>query len=492
MSFQKFKSVSIAAITALSGCSTTFEVQVPQSQFQDFAKCLANPQSTYKVKEPATPLITQVFGATIDDNLMRNAAGSDHEFITSSMLEGVTPPPSNSDADWLTLQSTLGGTPTELSAAADKAEAVFRHPVHQVILGIYNNLAGKQPTSISDLDANDVMSYVQQVRDVASIDGWSAYSARAAARITYFNSQVNAVRAKSLDDKPNQQLTQLQLQLQRAQQEFIASTYISAYVKAYFRNGEFAQLNWTAGNPILTLEQLAGITSGTDQANIQRILTALTPPQGSINSVVTDIDAIIQNDLNGTIGKVATAGLVTRGGDSLAMPVVTVSLVATNPKPLSITKVDGNTVLEDVVRVTFEAIFDSMNQIPAVSNATGVSLPPAIALKDFSKIEPATPGQGSVVMSQTSFNQIDSNGSEAAALTSSALANLIRGINVAALNNEAVANTLTSIAATTARKVSERVSWCYYSLPASEVSQDTQPKSTKSVSVNLTYGFLGL
>jgi hypothetical protein len=70
--------------------------------------------------------------------------------------------------------------------------------------------------------------------------------------------------------------------------------------------------------------------------------------------------------------------------------------------------------------------------------------------------------------------------------------NLIRGANIAALNNEALANTLTMIAATTARKVTERVTWCYYAVvgPQPEGSLaplNSSPRDSRTVTFSLKH-----
>jgi hypothetical protein len=144
-----------------------------------------------------------------------------------------------------------------------------------------------------------------------------------------------------------------------------------------------------------------------------------------------------------------------------------------------------------VVRVTFEALFDSMNRIPAVSGATGVKFPKeyaSVALPDFTKVV-STYRKGPTMNSEE-FGEIDADGGKADALVSSAMANLIRGANIAALNNEALANTLTKIASTTARKVTERVTWCYYAVigpPTTGGLENSAPRSSKSVVFSLKH-----
>src|SRR5882672_11569118 len=148
--------------------------------------------------------------------------------------------------------------------------------------------------------------------------------------------------------------------------------------------------------------------------------------------------------------------------------------------------------MEDVVRVTFEALFDSINRVPAFSKATAVYGFPKeyqdIALPDFSQIvstyRETSPGVPGPTTDPDSFGKVDADGAKAQALTASAVATLIRGANIAALNNEALANSLSMIAATTARKVTERVTWCYYAVIGPQPTktldaQNSAPRSSK-------------
>lgn len=476
---KRFTGISAGAAMLLSGCSTTVEIQVPQSNIAELKECLKDPSSTYT--QPATPPL-RAFGFEFV-NFRAEAGGPDRLFVTDAMLQGDRLPLDDTQSRDA---GSFKDTREELNASVRGVDAVFHHDVHQAMLASYNQLVRTGSSgagSVSDISAEQVLDYVRRVRNVTSRDGWSAYAARQAAHIDLIKGRIGELRRSEKASQSSERLREADLELRQAEQQFIAATYISSYVKAYFRNGELVQLNWKIGNPVQNLEKLAGLSDPADQKFIQSILDRLP------NGTSAKLDEILQKSTSGSIGRVASSGLVTRGGESLAMPAVTVSLDVPNPSPVTFTKVDVNAVMEDLVRVTFEAIFDSINQVPAVSNATGITLPKSIALADFSKIKPAIPGHA-VVMSQSNFNQIDANASEASSMTSSGVANLIRGVNVAALNNEAVANTLTVMAGTTARKVTERVSWCYYAVL--NVDSTAQPKGSRTVTFNLSHGLLGL
>jgi hypothetical protein len=104
----------------------------------------------------------------------------------------------------------------------------------------------------------------------------------------------------------------------------------------------------------------------------------------------------------------------------------------------------------------------------------------------------SSPGVPGPTMDSDSFGKVDADGAKAQALTASAMASVIRGANIAALNNESLANTLTMIAATTARKVMERVTWCYYAVvgpqpEGSLASLNSSPRDSRTVTFSLKH-----
>jgi hypothetical protein len=431
----------------LSACTSTIQIQVPQSAIPKFAECMKNPTSSY-VNPKAEKGASNVFGYSLP-NVATLATGNDQLFVTNDLLPANTSLLSSNNQWADKFRSTFNATSGELINTAGEVDALWNHPVHQAFLKAYNELSktASPPLQPQAVKANELLDYMKIVRSVTEKNGWRVFMVRSVVQLS-----------ELIDSSADKKVIQL------AAQKIIGSIFASTYLEAYFRNGQFAQLTWNLGNPLQMLQMIANDSSPQDRQIIQKLLDAIksVDPNAAAN-----LDKIINTNLSGTIGKIATAGFVTRGGDSLAMPAISISLdLVKQPTPLSITKVDTNAILEDVVRVTFEALFDAMNYIPAVTSATGVKLPDdyaAFDLPDFSKIKSAYVAEKSP-MSADSFGKVDAYGGKVHALTASAMASLIRGINVVALNNEAIANTLTSVAATTARKVTERVCWCYFAV----------------------------
>jgi hypothetical protein len=495
--------ISCALIAAgylgLSACSTLVEIQVPQSEIKNFGSCVAKPWTSYSRTKPAagfnpalvTP--TQLTLPVLD-------AANNQLFITNDQISTSTEAlltdvkfEDSAEAQTITSSGAFATT-GELAAAASDADAIWDSHVHQLFLRAFNDLSNTSkaaPQTPSSLKSGDLLDYLRLVRSASLTDSWGAF----AAKHHYLLDKLNKA-PPSNDPKTQGQMT---LNASLEAQKFAVGTFVSAYLKAYFRNGQFVQLNWNLGNPLTDLEKLAGTTNDAKITKLLSDLKTLDP------TAEADLDGLISKQISGTIGKIGAAGLITRGGDSLAMPAVTLTADVTQPKIFQSTKVDANAVLEDLVRVTFEGVFDALNQIPATTNSTGTASNPAgsaapggvlsadVALADFSKVYPVYNPTQATVMSTDSFALVDSDGAKAHSATSTAVATLIRGGSVAALNNEAVANALAAAAGTTARKMTERVTWCYYAVvPQTALSSaaavaSAGPKSTKTVAFKLTY-----
>jgi len=471
-----------ALIATLGACSTQVQMQVPQSGIKEFAGCMEDPPSSY-VRHSAEGKSLDTLGVA-PDSVRGLAAGGGHLFVTNdTVTSGLIRAPANEK--WAQdVANDFHSLPAELVAASDEVEAIWNHSIHQSFLKAYNELSKtsgdvQRPAAIK---VSELQDYMERVRSVTEKNAWYAFAARSAYEIESL---------RQMEVKDGGEAGRLTISKSLAAQKLIGAVYVSAYLDAYFRNGEFWQLKWNLGNPLQDLETIAHQSTTADQQRIQKILDAIKKADPSAAST---IDEVINKNLSGTIGKIASTGLITRGGDSLAMPAISIS-IDVRPHPATFSKVDSNAILEDVVRVTFEALFDAMNEVPAVSKATGVTgLAPeyaAFALPDFAKVT-SRYRPGKLVMDANEFGAVDSDGAKAHALTSSASASLIRGISLAALNNEAVANTITTIAGTTARKVTERAAWCYYAVvgPAASGSASAtyaRPLSDRKVTFDLSY-----
>lgn len=484
LSLLRIAVVSSAAL-GLGACSTTVELQVPYSDVSGFASCMKDPTTSYKVPNTHQQSIASLPIAEANGNRF---------FVTNDELPKSALNIGSHDEWAVSVGGSWNTTAAELVHGANDVEKLWNSPVHQAMLKSFNQLSDPTHEIVENpptIKSSDVEEYIRLTRRVTEENGWSAYAAWSAAK---FSELLSSEKQTGDSEGANSMSADQSEEIELAAQQFAAAVFISQYLRDYFRNGQFATLNWNLGNPVDDLEKLAKQSSAADSDKIQQIVDAINSADPNASKY---LDQIIDKFATGTIGKVASAGLITRGGDSLEMPAITVNAGLTNPKPITFNKIDTNGVIEDVVRVTLEGLFDSVNRIPAVSNASAVASFPqeyaALELPDFKKVVSATSTDSNAPpMSDDDFGNVDSYGSQAAALTASAMASLIRGANIAALNNEALANTLTMMAATAARKVTERVSWCYYIAigPQSKgilASENSVPRSTRTVSFELSY-----
>ncbi|MNQ93044.1 hypothetical protein D3C85_1084890 [compost metagenome] len=114
-----------------------------------------------------------------------------------------------------------------------------------------------------------------------------------------------------------------------------------------------------------------------------------------------------------------------------------------------------------LARVILEAVFDSRTLIvPAASNSTACKtglFPKANCLSEADSQTDADP-----ISLAEQIKKLDMYAAQAEATVTAATSQAIRGLSVAALNNEAVAKTLETMAGVSARKIVEKSRWNRY------------------------------
>jgi hypothetical protein len=215
---------------------------------------------------------------------------------------------------------------------------------------------------------------------------------------------------------------------------------LAAYMVAYFRNGQIFDL--TFNQAALEQKLIARLKTVT---NDQAILAAA---QSEIDNLTTTYT----NDLcqKGTTGNCVLLGVigqqtfVTRAGKSYGFPGITATIDFTSASKISTNKLDPNAVVSDLVRVLIEAAGDSKFKVPGVKTSTL-----CLTLTTLC----ATDAQAGVVQS------VDTIGDEVEGAATSMVGTAIRGGSIASLNNEALANVLTTASAVSARKLAEASAW---------------------------------
>jgi len=295
------------------------------------------------------------------------------------------------------------------------ATQVLTHPVHQQVMRILNITArprGPSSDTIKiEFEENKVDEYMQLVEKVTTLHGWDALA---------FVADQHATKAST----------------QEAQSFASGMKLIAAYMKAYFRAGQFASITLNDQKLKDALQSSLGIDN--PDAIYQLLFGNLFTPGPGGNGLVY-----------GSIGKVA---FVTRGGDSYQFPAIQPMLNVTAARPIQMSKIDFIAVGSDLVRVFLEAILDAEFGVPGVTNSTGVLEKVLQDFKDLNQ-KPITDEQFGVV------EQV-SKGVEGG--VSSVVGRVIRGAGLFSLNNESLASLIETFAGVALKKVSEKVCWCYF------------------------------
>ncbi len=237
--------------------------------------------------------------------------------------------------------------------------------------------------------------------------------------------------------------------LQEAAANYQAARFLRTYFKAYFRGGKVFQSQ-------LKVDEFTSKAMETIKGQVK-----LDPKdEAAIEAKLKDVLSKACRS-NGDAGCLLTSlgkdKLVTRSGESLQFKGISLAigydtrLQATWDYPKSVE------FAPQLVRVLIEAVFDSMKGRPAaVAASTACSVTPPLFGADECV---AADGQGAKNGVQDVVAGVDEKASRADSLASVATGQIIRGVSVVALNNEALAKSAENFAGVLARKVVERAAW---------------------------------
>lgn len=240
--------------------------------------------------------------------------------------------------------------------------------------------------------------------------------------------------------------------LQQAQ-EFDTARFISTYFRAYFRGGRLFQVS-------LDTEALTNKMSHDIQDALARDLQLTDEQKKRIAEAIkgylqktcqeskdSEKDACL---LSRSLGE---DSFVTRAGLGVQFAGVSISIGDNGKLAPALTYPQSTEFGPQLVRVFMEAVFDSQGLIvPAVSNATACKAklyPKANCLSD----------EDAVV---ERIKKLDMYAGQAEATVTAATSKAIRGWAVFALNNEAIAKSLETMAGVSARKIVEKALWNRY------------------------------
>lgn len=377
----------------------------------------------------------------------------------TTLLGGITPASlgegTDSSGDSRSPSRSAGGSksPNVISKQVQSAKDALNllsSPTHQKLLalmalattpsvsrdinGILNPAGTGTPTLT--IDRQEWADYANAVAAVSMTDGWSALAV----------SSENQLAGLSATDPARSATSGIQRE----------SSLISAYLAAYFRQGQFisltihpAQLDSELQTKVNSwLKDTGGASATASPSNlVDSISNDLLPSQ--CKPATTGAAAPSTCTLLGDIGQ---TGFVTRSGDKYSFPALTFQLDPLGQQKLTKPQVDVKSVIGDLVRVVLEATGDALYEVPAAQGSTACAAA-LLPCYDPSK-DP---------VSSENFAKVNQYAAESESVASGATGLLVRGGFWIALNNENLATAVETGIGVTARKSAERVAWDYLS-----------------------------
>ena len=234
--------------------------------------------------------------------------------------------------------------------------------------------------------------------------------------------------------------------------------FFKAYFSAYMRNGKFGTIiidtsalkDLKEALFLKLKDQVPGIKERSDYG------------YDEFNALLKKYFPILDILDKGSVqfGKIADSAFVTRDGDSYQFPPLSLKISPLADKTVSSPNIDFSEVGANLIRLSGEAIGDSLSRLPAVSTATGVKLKKdsngRVGLDVF---KPAGE-KGGMCLLEDDFELVNEVANELEATTSAATGQAIRGISLFSLNNESLAKLFESLVGVVVRKATEAVAWC--------------------------------
>lgn len=232
------------------------------------------------------------------------------------------------------------------------------------------------------------------------------------------------------------------------------SARAKAYLIAYFRKGVDQTLSQTLHDKQIK-NQLAAILNRNNDDPV------LTQALEAIDLQLLKFSVSIPNH---------NSGFIARDGSQYSFPGLEIQAGRI--------AVDHSQIGADVIRILFEALRDTYAPLPVVANATALTVETTNLKKRNYKqnyeltfldntanitwsFDRRHPDQlANISLDQMQFQTMEAQAREAEAFVAGNVGRVIRGGSWGALNNEAVAKLVETLAGVVARQVTERAQWC--------------------------------
>lgn len=271
---------------------------------------------------------------------------------------------------------------------------------------------------------DDWTALLSEVSRSTAENGWAASFTRELGRVAY------GLRGKG------------RAQLSESDRRVLATKLLIAlYMEAYFRNGNIIKLDFNS--PDLKDKLIAKLKKYKVPA---AVIAASTDEINDLSSQYLGELCKNVKASDGTctlLGVIGEQTFVSRSGKSYGFPGVTGTIDLFAGRKVSTNKISANDTVTDVIRVLIEAMGDSAFGVPGVANST--------YCKEANQC--ATEKQGDIIKS------VDNAGDKAESASLGAIGVAIRGGWLISLNNDLLADSISTAGAVTARKLAEGATW---------------------------------
>lgn len=329
-------------------------------------------------------------------------------------------------------------------------------------------------TYLLEFDAEELRDYQTHIQESVQSLGWDALASATESHLVSLHKHQNNLQKQLKSDLPQStdakliqvQIEEVDREVQRAETIKPVAVYVSAYLRAYFRSGEFFKMS---------------LDKSTLEAKLKKELESRIPglDANTRDSLVANLLKKLQAD-NLYFGEIGTTGFVSRSGDTYQFPPLEARLDPLAKRPFTVSKIDFAVIGADLVRVVLEATFDAISMLPAVSNATGAVSENIPAGERLSVNDPVI-----TKVNGKQFGEVNTFAGQTEAATSTAFGQLIRGAGWVSLNNEYLGKLLETLVGVTVRKIMEQCAWCYYACGL-DGQQQNPPKEKTIVKVKVT------
>jgi len=327
----------------------------------------------------------------------------------------------------------------EVPGAADAMHALTSdtaqkmHDFYWAILGVPRE--GSTDTTLR-LTATEMRDYADAIQAAAGNRSWKPFFFCSLARL-----QVVESRARTAGEDQRGALAREAGALDAVA---IGSLYLDEYMDAYFRSGQFFDFVVNPGTATADLESELKAKLGLNDAEAKALAKKIVAELGT-GELGKDGKYHLLTKLAG--------GFVTRGGKKWAFPDVDFTFTPFSENAFTVSKIDLTAVGSDVIRVSVEALGDSIAQLPGTRESTGCKSPHHL----LDCYDPA-----SYNVTAEHFASVNEDAAAAESMVGGVTGKLIRGISWLSLNNEAIAKAIETALGVAARKATEKLSWCFY------------------------------